>query len=194
LDFAPHCARRYDVGIIAGAQLERRSEWHRCQRPGERRGWNQSANVSGAVPFGPTVASTPEEVSFILTEPPAQLQNIVESGIPNENFFPLHNSPHSTAVTQNINALTSYLSGFGITTTVLPDMIDVNATGTAGEFDAAALGGARQLPLARWTRREQPAEVPGQTFHGPTTHRSSVRLVEVRSLRTRSDELLTVHE
>jgi len=83
-----HCARRYDVGIIAGAQLERRSEWHGANAPVNVAGGISPANVSGAVPFGPTVASTPEEVSFILDENhPAQLQNIVESGIPNENFL-----------------------------------------------------------------------------------------------------------
>jgi len=80
------------------------------------------ANVSGAVPFGPTVASTPEEVSFILDENhPAQLQNIVESGIPNENFLSVAQFAAQYGQSQqNINALTSYLSGFGITTTVLP--------------------------------------------------------------------------
>ena len=37
----------------------------------------------------------------------------------------------------NINALTSYLAGFGISTNVYADDLDVVATGTAGEFDQA---------------------------------------------------------
>ena len=129
------------------------------------------ANVTGAVPFGPTVASTPEEVSFILDENhPAQLQNIVESGIPNENFLSVAQFAAQYGQSQqNINALTSYLSGFGITTTVLPDMIDVNATGTAGEFDAAlsVVQDNYHSPGGQGANSQQ--KVPGQTFHGPTT-------------------------
>jgi len=184
LDSHRHCARRYDVGIIAGAQLERRSEWHRCQRPSERRGGISPANVSGAVPFGPTVASTPEEVSFILDENhPAQLQNIVESGIPNENFLSVAQFAAQYGQSQqNINALTSYLSGFGITTTVLPDMIDVNATGTAGEFDAGSRWcktiTTRPVDKARTASRRSRPDVPRS--HNLTA--APVRLVEVRSL------------
>ena len=36
-----------------------------------------------------------------------------------------------------MSALTSYLASFGITTSVYPGNVDVSASGTAGEFDAA---------------------------------------------------------
>ena len=36
-----------------------------------------------------------------------------------------------------VSALTGYLASFGITTTVYPGNVDVSASGTAGEFDAA---------------------------------------------------------
>lgn len=122
-----------------------------------------AAGVTGAVPFGPTDPSTPEEVSFILRENDAnELQNKVESGV--KNFLTVSQfAAHYGQSSANVNALTSYLSGFGITTTVLPDMIDVTATGTAGAFDNAMSVVQKNYhsPGRRGT--------PGQSFHGATT-------------------------
>jgi len=190
-----HCARRYDVGIIAGAQLERRSEWHRCQRPSERRGWNQSRERlrSGAV--RPDSSDTPEEVSFILDENhPAQLQNIVESGIPNENFLSVAQFAAQYGQSQqNINALTSYLPvRYYDHRSARHDRRQRDRY--CGRIRRCALGcktiTTRPVDKARTASRRSRAR--RSTVHNLTA--APVRLVEVRSLRTRSDELLTVHE
>ncbi len=130
------------------------------------------ANVSGAVPFGPAPSNTPEEVSFILDENhPSQLQNIVESGVPNENFLSVAQFAAQYGQSPaNVTALTNYLGGFGIQTNVLADMIDVQAYGTAGEFDAAmsVVQDEYHSPAGMGSNSQQ--KVPGQTFHGPTTN------------------------
>ena len=127
------------------------------------------ANVSGAVPFGPTTPGTAEEVSFILDENNAyQLQNQVESGL--QSFLTVSQFAAQYGQSQqNVTALTSYLAGFGITTTVLPDMIDVNAFGTAGEFDAALSVVQNNYHAPGDPGANGHQSVPGQTFHGPTT-------------------------
>jgi subtilase family serine protease len=127
------------------------------------------ANVSGAVPFGTLPTNTPEEVSFILDENNAnQLQNQVESGV--QNFLTVSQfAAQYGQSSQNVTALTTYLSGFGISTTVLPDMIDVNATGTAGQFDAALSVVQNNYHAPGDPGQNGHAGVPGQTFHGPTT-------------------------
>jgi subtilase family serine protease len=130
------------------------------------------ANISGAVPFGPAPSNTPEEVSFILDENHAsQLQNIVESGVPNENFLSVAQFAAQYGQSPaNVTALTNYLGGFGIQTNVLADMIDVQAWGTAGEFDAAmsVVQDEYHSPGGQGSNSQQ--KVPGQTFHGPTTN------------------------
>jgi subtilase family serine protease len=125
------------------------------------------AAITGAVPFDPTNPTAPEEVSFVLDENnPNQLQNKVESGV--QSFLTVSQfAAQYGQSAANVTALTSYLNGFGIATTVLPDMIDVTATGTAGQFNSA-------LDVVQ-DNYHSPAsdangnKVPGQTFHGPTT-------------------------
>jgi len=65
-------------------------------------------------------------------------------------FAARHGQPVS-----NIDALTSYLAGFGITTTVYADDLDVVANGTAGEFGKAL------------TITEKQVEVPPQPGDAP---------------------------
>jgi kumamolisin len=128
------------------------------------------ANVTGAVAFGGvTDPTTPEEVSFILYENHAnQLQNQVESGV--QNFLSVSQfAVQYGQSSQNVTALTSYLAGFGITTSALPDMIDVNAFGTAGEFDAALSVVQKNWHAPGDHGVDGHAGVPGQNFHGPTT-------------------------
>jgi subtilase family serine protease len=78
-------------------------------------------------------------VSFILKERnSSSLEAQVESGISPSNYLSV--SQFAAQYGQpafNINALTSYLAGFGIKTDVYADDVDVMATGTAGEFDQA---------------------------------------------------------
>jgi kumamolisin len=98
-----------------------------------------AATLPGVTVFGNTPADTPVTVSFVLKEQNmGLLEARVEAGIPTSSF--LSTSQFAARYGQpvsNINALTSYLKGFGITTTVYADDLDVVATGTAGDFDSA---------------------------------------------------------
>jgi kumamolisin len=98
-----------------------------------------AATLPGATVFGNTPANTPETVSFILKERRIQsLEARVEGGIPQSNYLSVSQfAAQYGQPASNINALTSYLAGFGIKTDVYPDNVDVVATGTAGEFDQA---------------------------------------------------------
>jgi kumamolisin len=98
-----------------------------------------AADLPGATVFGNTPADTPVTVSFVLKEQNVgSLELQVEAGIPSSNYLSVsqfaakYGQPAS-----NINALTSYLAGFGIKTNVYADDVNVVATGTAGEFDQA---------------------------------------------------------
>jgi kumamolisin len=93
--------------------------------------------LPGSSPFGSTPPSTPEQVSFILNERNrAQLEAAVTGGLTSFDSVSQFTSKYgaSSAV---VSALTSYLASFGITTSVYPGNVDVSASGTAGEFDAA---------------------------------------------------------
>jgi kumamolisin len=98
-----------------------------------------AAALPGATVFGTTPADTPVTVSFILKEQNIQsLEARVEAGIPSSDYLSV--SQFAAAYGQpssNISALTSYLAGFGISTSVYADKLDVVANGTAGEFDQA---------------------------------------------------------
>ena len=98
-----------------------------------------AATLPGATVFGSTPADTPVTVSFILKERNIQLLEAeVEAGIPSSNFLSTSQfAARYGQPTSSISALTSYLAGFGITTTVYGDDLDVVANGTAGDFDSA---------------------------------------------------------
>jgi len=97
------------------------------------------ADLSGTQVFGDTPPDTPVTVSFILKEQSIQsLEARVEAGIPTSQYLSV--SQFAARYGQpsfNIDALTSYLAGFGISTQVYADHVDVVATGTAGEFNEA---------------------------------------------------------
>ena len=95
--------------------------------------------LPGVTVFGNTPAGTAETVSFILKEQNIQLLEAkVDTGIPTSNYLSVGQfAARYGQPTSNIDALTSYLAGYGITTTVYADNLDVVATGTAGDFDNA---------------------------------------------------------
>jgi kumamolisin len=112
-----------------------------------------AADVPGATVFGNTPSDTPVTVAFVLKmQGEAGLSAAVEHGIPTSQYLSVgqfaakYGQPAS-----NISALTSYLSGFGITTTVYADDLDVVANGTAGDFNKAL------------TITEKQVEVPQQS-------------------------------
>jgi subtilase family serine protease len=93
--------------------------------------------LPGAAPFGTTPASTPEQVSFILKERnKGQLESSVTGGLSSFDSVSGFAAKYGQSP-DVVSALTSYLATFGIKTTVHPGNVDVSATGTAGEFDAA---------------------------------------------------------
>jgi subtilase family serine protease len=95
------------------------------------------AAMPGAVAFGVTPSYTPESVSFILKEShKAALEADVERGITHflsvKQFADYYGQPIS-----KITELETYLAQFGISSNVYRNHVDLSATGTAGEFDAA---------------------------------------------------------
>ena len=115
-----------------------------------------AASLPGATVFGNTPSDTPVTVSFILKEQNiGSLEAQVEGGIPRAGFLSVSQfAARYGQPASNINALTSYLAGFGITTSVYPDDVDVVANGTAGEFDQAL------------TITEEDVQVPQQAGFG----------------------------
>lgn len=126
-------------------------------------------SVPGAVPFQGTPSNTAEQVSFILQERnESQLENAVDNGVRNfesvSQFARSYGQPQS-----NINQLTSYLSKFGIQSTVYADDVDVSTTGTAGEYDQALSVTQQQYRAPGHHGRNGMQGVAAQTFHGATS-------------------------
>jgi len=98
-----------------------------------------AADLPGATVFGTTPPSTPVTVSFILKmRDEDSLAAAVERGIPTADYLGVGQfAAEYGQSASNINALTNYLAGFGITTTVYADNLDVVANGTAGDFNNA---------------------------------------------------------
>ena len=124
------------------------------------------AQLPGATVFGTTPASTPETVSFVLQE---RNKNTLEANAENGFRSYLSVSQFASAYGQtpaNISALTSYLAGFGIKTTVYADDVDVVATGTAGEFDSALSVTQNQYHVPSMPGTDGVGAIPAQTVHG----------------------------
>ena len=127
-----------------------------------------AASLPGATPFGTTPPSTPETVSFVLKEQNrVQLAASVERGIKSylsvSQFAREYGQPQS-----NISALQSYLAGFGITTQVYADHVDVVANGTAGEFDSALSVQQHDYVVPALPSRSGMQAIPAQFVHGTT--------------------------
>ncbi|MGC9220388.1 MAG: S53 family peptidase [Solirubrobacteraceae bacterium] len=131
-----------------------------------------AAAINGAKVLGNTPASTPETVSFIFKE---QNLGTLEQAAQSDGFT----APYLT-VSQfaseygqplaNIQALQSYLAGYGISTTVYPNRIDVVATGTAGEFDSALSVTQLQYHTpALNSAVSGGTKIKAQTFHAPSS-------------------------
>jgi subtilase family serine protease len=127
------------------------------------------ASIPGAVVFGTTPPSTPEQVSFILDERnQQQLEYSVESGV--RNYLSVSQFAQYYGQSQyNINQLTTYLSKFGITSDVYPDGVDVSTTGTAGQYDAALSVQQNQYHAPGFPGHNGTWNVPAQTFHGASS-------------------------
>lgn len=125
----------------------------------------QAANLKGATVFGTTPGSTPEQVSFILkTRNTGELQSRAEHGTGAElstaAFAARYGQP--AAVIEHIRG---YLRRFGITTTAMANHLDIQARGTAAEFDAALSVHQRQYHVPAVTAKDGRSGLPAQTVH-----------------------------
>ena len=128
-------------------------------------GVNPSA-LPGATGFGDTPADTPETVSFIMREHNLdQLKTAVQQGIRQDLTVDQFAAVYGQTP-QAISALTRYLSGFGISTQVYRDDVDVVANGTAGEFDQALAVQQREYHVPAVHGLHGMRGIPGQTVHG----------------------------
>lgn len=126
--------------------------------------------IPGAQAFTSTPASTPEEVSFIMNDRNlSQLQQSVERGV--GSFLSVAQFTQQYGQTQSaITQLQTYLAGFGISTTVYPDNLDVSATGTAGEFNRALSVVQSEYHVPKFSGYDGRHDLPAQTIHGTSTN------------------------
>jgi kumamolisin len=124
------------------------------------------AALPGATVFGNTPADTPETVSFILRE---RNVNLLEAQAEQGFRHYLSVSQFASVYGQsnaNVSALTGYLAKFGITTDVYADNVDVSATGTAGDFDAALSVTQQQYHVPAFAAHDGLNAIPAQNVHG----------------------------
>ena len=124
--------------------------------------------LKNATATGATPASTPEIVSFILRGRDLfSLESVVEGG----------HSPDMTVAQfaarygqspATITALQSYLSKYGIATSVYPDGLDVTASGTAADFDRALSVQQQQYKVPAMAGHDGLATIAAQQVHGTT--------------------------
>jgi subtilase family serine protease len=118
--------------------------------------------------FGTTPSDTPETVSFVLKENGQdQLEAAVTHGIKHYLSVGQFAAEYGQSE-QNINALTSYLAKYGITTDVYADHVDVVANGTAGEFDSALSVTQQEYKVPAIKGQDGSTGVQAQTVHGTT--------------------------
>ena len=124
------------------------------------------AHLPGATVFGSTPANTPEIVSFILRE--RNISTLKAKAVTGfKNYLSVSQFASTYGQTPaNVSALTSYLAGFGIKTTVYADNVDVSATGTAGEFNAALSVTQNQYHVPAIPGTGGLSGIPAQNVHG----------------------------
>jgi kumamolisin len=123
----------------------------------------KNATVTGATP-----ATTREIVSFILRGRNLfSLESAVEGGrSPDMTVAQFAARYGQTAAA--ITALQSYLSKYGIATSVYPDGLDVTASGTAAQFDSALSVQQQQYKVPATPAHNGLATIAAQQVHGTT--------------------------
>ncbi len=128
-------------------------------------GGNDPAALPGSRVFGQTPKTTPETVSFVLTEQNlAQLEASVENGVSSYLTVSQFAKQYGQS-TAHILALEQYLQGFGITTQSYADDVDVVANGTAGDFDRALDVSQQQVSVPTQAQTGGRQAVPAQVVH-----------------------------
>jgi subtilase family serine protease len=131
-----------------------------------------AASLPHATETGTTPPSTRETVSFVLKEQhQAVLASAVDGGIHSylsvKNFASIYGQTPA-----HISALTTYLSGFGIRTTVDADNVNVVSHGTAGEFDRALGVTQFQYHVPQIASHAGLMAIPAQNVHGTSAQPS----------------------
>lgn len=117
--------------------------------------------------FGDTPPDTPESVSFILqAQDLGGLEQQVSAGMPGGFLSVSDFARRYGQSPRNIAALESYLAQYGISSHAMADGLDVQATGTAGEFDAALSVQQHQYHVAPVFGRDGAPGHPGGVAHG----------------------------
>ncbi len=135
----------------------------------------QGGNRNGGPPVFPiggnTAGNTPEQVSFILdAQHLNQLEDRVQSGFNGHYLSTGQFANQYGQSRQNIGALQSYLAHYGIHTTAMADGLDVQASGTADQFNKALSVSQRDYQTAPIPARHGHPAVPGRRFHGAPTN------------------------
>jgi subtilase family serine protease len=101
-------------------------------------GGNSGQGYGPQHPLAWTSSKTPENVSFILLpQNLSGLEQQVNAGMPNGYLSVSQFAARYGQTQANIAELESYLTGYGISSTVMANDLDVQATGTAGQFNKA---------------------------------------------------------
>jgi kumamolisin len=116
--------------------------------------------------FGTTPPDTPESVSFILkARDLSALKSDVEQGV--HNFMSVSQFAQTYGQSPiHILELRFYLALFGIQTQTDADNLDIEATGTAGQFDQALAVDQLEYHVPAHPGRGGASGVPSQTVHG----------------------------
>jgi kumamolisin len=126
------------------------------------------AALPGAVELGSSSPSTPEIVSFVLTERNlSQLESSVEQGVHQFLTVPEFAARYGQT-TGNIATLEAYLAKYGITSAAYQDGVDVVTHGTVAEYNAALGVKQADYRVAAQRARDGLSAVPAQTVHGAT--------------------------
>ncbi len=129
--------------------------------------------IGGAAVMQPTgvftPGSTPETVSFILkARNAASLEGSVASGMPGGYLSVRRFASSYGQSAASIAALEKYLTGFGLKVSAYADGLDVNATGTADQFNSALTVQQQQymVPAVAGPRRPAGPARQGNPRHG----------------------------
>ncbi|MGH2971014.1 MAG: protease pro-enzyme activation domain-containing protein, partial [Gaiellaceae bacterium] len=97
-----------------------------------------AAALAGYTPFSPTDPSTPETVTFVLqARNESQLESQVGAGMPG-GYLSVRQFANTYGQSKSvIQGIEGYLAGYGIRSHAMSDNLDIQTTGTAGQYNNA---------------------------------------------------------
>jgi kumamolisin len=122
--------------------------------------------LKNATALGATPGATPENLSFILRGRNLySLESPVEEGKSPQLTVAQFASRYGQT-SAAIMTLESYLKGYGISTSVYPDDLDVTANGTVAQFNSALSVQQQQYKVPAVPAHDGQAAIPAQQVHG----------------------------